>query len=236
MWISLQAPLAMDKSTMTDPQDPATPRGRGAGRTTRDDWLNSALDTLVSEGVEYVKVLTLAEKLDCARSSFYWYFKNRSELLDALLDHWQNTNTKAIIDAATLPAGTINEALGNLYASWLAGGEFDTQLDFAIRDWARRSGTVRRALDLSDMARIEAISAMFRRFDYPESEADVRGRIVYFTQIGYATLDQRESWETRISRSRDYLFCMTGQRPSDDEASAIIGQTQHFLERETPKT
>jgi len=224
---------------MTAPDQPepaeSQSRGRGPGRTTREDWLQSALDTLISEGVDSVKVLTLAEKLDCARSSFYWYFKNRSELLDALLDHWQNTNTKAVIDACNQPASTINAALGNLYASWTAGGEFDTQLDFAIRDWTRRSGTVRRALDISDTARIEAIAAMFVRFGFEENEADVRGRIVYFTQIGYATLDQRESWETRIARSRDYLYCMTGQRPTDDEARAIIGQTMTLVERSNRK-
>lgn len=218
-------------SDITPPDDPQKTRGRGPGRTTREDWLDAALDTLVSEGVDSVKVLSLAEKLDCARSSFYWYFKNRSALLDALLDHWQATNTRAIIDATNQPAATINEALGTLYTSWLTEGGFDTQLDFAIRDWARRSDPVRRALDLSDTARIEAITTMFRRFGYPESEADVRARIVYFTQIGYATLDQQESWETRISRSRDYLYCMTGQRPSDDEARTLIGRTMALVEK-----
>ncbi|MCB1407486.1 MAG: TetR/AcrR family transcriptional regulator [Rhodobacteraceae bacterium] len=206
-------------------------RGRGPGRTTREDWLNAALDTLVFEGVDSVKVLTLAEKLDCARSSFYWYFKNRSELLDALLDHWQTTNTKALIDAANHPAATINEALVTLYISWLAEGGFDTHLDFAIRDWARRSGTVRRALDISDTARIDAITGMFRRFGYPEGEADVRGRIVYFTQIGYAALDQRESWEARIARSKDYLFCMTGRRPTEIEARSLVERTMALVVR-----
>ena len=204
-------------------------RGRGPGRTTREDWLASALDTLVSEGVDSVKVLTLADKLDCARSSFYWYFKNRSELLDALLDHWQNTNTKALIDATMQPSQSINQALGMLYVIWLAGGEFDTQLDFAIRDWARRSGTVRRALNISDTARIKAIADMFQRFGFPEGEADVRGRIVYFTQIGYATLDERESWETRIARSHDYLYCMTGIRPTEEEAGTLINRTMDLV-------
>lgn len=209
--------------------DPTKPRTRGPGRTTRDDWLCSALDVLVSDGVDSVKVLTLAERLDCARSSFYWYFKNRSELLDALLDHWQATNTRALIEAASLPATTINEALATLYASWTAEGAFDTQLDFAIRDWARRSGTVRRALDISDAARIDAIAGMFARHGYPPGEADVRGRIVYFTQIGYATLDQRESWETRLARSRDYLFCMTGVPPTEAEAAALVEQTRKMV-------
>jgi len=205
------------------------PRTRGPGRTTREDWLRSALDVLISDGVDSVKVLTLAERLDCARSSFYWYFKNRSDLLDALLDHWQATNTRALIEAANRPAETINRALGNLYSSWTAEGAFDTQLDFAIRDWARRSGTVRRALDISDAARIDAIAGMFARYGYPPNEADVRGRIVYFTQIGYATLDQRESWETRISRSRDYLYCMTGVRPTEAEAAQLIEETRQMI-------
>lgn len=214
--------------------DPQKTRHRGPGRTSREDWLNAALDTLIMEGVEQVKVLTLAEKLDCARSSFYWYFKNRAELLDALLDHWQATNTRALIEAANQPAETIIQALSGLYASWTVGGDFDMWLDFAIRDWARRSGTVRRALDISDTARIDAIAGMFRRFGYADGEADVRGRIVYFTQIGYATLDQRESWEDRIARSRDYLFCMTGVHPTEAEAKTLIETTRQRLGTRRP--
>ena len=75
-------------------------RGRGPGRTTREDWIQIALDTLISEGVDSVKVLVLAQKLDCARSSFYWYFKNRTDLLDSLLDYWQITNTRALVTSA----------------------------------------------------------------------------------------------------------------------------------------
>ena len=196
-------------------------RGRGPGRTTREDWIHTALDTLISEGVENVKVLLLAEKLDCARSSFYWYFSNRADLLESLLDYWQSTNTGALVRCANQPAESINFALGHLFASWVSGDEFDTQLDFAIRDWARRSGSVRRALDLSDSVRINAISGMFERFDYPQREADVRARIVYFTQIGYDALDQRESWETRLSRGYDYLYCMSGRKPTDREVKQL---------------
>lgn len=194
---------------------------RGPGRTTREDWLEVALETLVKEGVDQVKVLTLASKLDCARSSFYWYFKNRSELLEALIDHWANTNTRALIEAASQPADTVLYALGNLYASWVKRDKFDTKLDLAMREWARKSEKVRRALDVNEGARLEAIAAMFRRYDYPFSEADVRARIVYFTQIGYATKDDNESWELRISRGRDYLYCMTGRHPTDAEVQAL---------------
>ena len=198
---------------------------RGPGRTTREDWLATALDTLISEGVDCVKVISLAAKLDCARSSFYWYFKNRAELLEALLDHWDATNTKALIHATNQPASSICHALTNLYRCWVTGEEFDSRLDMAIRDWSRRSGSIRAALDISDSSRIAAIEAMFRRYGYAKGEADVRARIVYFTQIGYTALDQRESWETRHSRGRQYLYCMTGVYPTDEELQSLIDAT-----------
>jgi AcrR family transcriptional regulator len=200
-------------------------QGRGAQRTTKQDWINCALDTLVSEGVENVKVLLLSEKLNCARSSFYWYFKNRAELLDALLDHWQTTNTKAIVDAAKLPVATINQGLVNVYACWVTSGKFDTRLDFAVRDWARRSGSVRHALDNSDAIRLNALSAMFERFDFAKSEAEVRARIIYYTQIGYNALDVQETMDLRMERGPDYLFCMTGVKATQSELDALASGT-----------
>ncbi|MDB9707252.1 TetR/AcrR family transcriptional regulator [Planktotalea frisia] len=197
------------------------PRVRGPGRTSREDWIQIALDTLISEGVGSVKVLVLAQKLDCARSSFYWYFKNRTDLLDSLLDHWQMTNTRALVSSANKPASSVNVALTNVFSSWVSGGEFDTQLDFAIREWARRSGTVRRAVDISDAARIDALAGMFLRFNFANGEAEVRARIVYFTQIGYDALDQQENADIRRSRARDTLFCMTGKLPTDAEVDAL---------------
>ena len=197
------------------------PRGRGPTRHTKDDWIRAALDTLISEGVENVKVLVLSAKLETSRSSFYWHFESRADLLDTLLDHWRQTNTQAIVEGASLSATSITDAIVNVYASWVGAGRFNTRLDFAIRDWARRSGSVRRALDQSDNDRVEALAQMFQRFDYPVSESQVRARILYYTQIGYDALDQQESWETRISRVWDYLYCISGREPSDAEVKRL---------------
>ena len=62
---------------------------------------------------------------------------------------------------------------------------------------------------------------MFLRFGYAQSEAEVRARIIYFTQIGYDALDQRESSEIRRSRAEDTLFCMTGARPTEAEVNKL---------------
>lgn len=206
---------------------------RGPGRTTREDWLEAALQTLISEGVNEVKILTLAGKLDCARSSFYWYFKNRSELLDALLEIWATKNTRAIISAAKVPADSINFALAQLYVEWLSGEKFDVSLDFAIRDWAKHSEPVKQLVIIGDTTRMNAIASMFIRHDYKPDEANIRARIVYLTQIGYSTMDQRETWEQRSSRAELYLQCMTGIEPSDKEIDSIINPVKQTKKSST---
>ena len=58
----------------------------GNVKATPGDWLDLALTVLALEGVDHVTVLNLSERLRVSRSSFYWYFRNRDELLGALLD------------------------------------------------------------------------------------------------------------------------------------------------------
>ncbi|MEO0504098.1 MAG: TetR/AcrR family transcriptional regulator, partial [Pseudomonadota bacterium] len=119
--------------------DPAKDPLIGNIKVTRQDWMNAALAVLKSGGVEAVKVADLAAQLQVSRSSFYWYFKNRTDLLDALLAHWEATNTAALVAQAHAPAQTITEACCNIFRCNIDTRLFDPQLDFAIRDWARRS-------------------------------------------------------------------------------------------------
>lgn len=182
-------------------------------KVTREDWLNVALDVFVSDGVEQVKVLALSDRLDVSRSSFYWYFKSREDLLDALLKHWQETNTAALIGQAQAPAVTITEAVCNVFRCVVDEQLFNTRLDFAVRDWARRSGTVRRVLDQSDQARLSALEAMFGRFGYEPTEAHTRARILYFMQLGYDAAELNEPLEERLQLVPSYLLGFTGRKP-----------------------
>ena len=183
------------------------------GRTTQEDWLTLALDILVSDGVENVKVLTLAQRLDVSRSSFYWFFKSRQDLLDRLLDRWRQTNTAAIVERAGRPADNIVQAVLNVFECWVDDRLFDPKLDFAIREWSRRSGPVRHVVDQADDARIEALKQMYSRHGYATDDAFVRARVLYFMQIGYYSLELREPMETRMAYVEAYLRSFTGQEP-----------------------
>ena len=107
-------------------------------KVTRDDWLNAARAALIADGVDAVKVLALAIELDVSRSSFYWYFKNRDELLAALLDHWEERNTQSIVRQCALEAGCISEGACTFFRCFIDPRLFDRGLDFAVRAWARQ--------------------------------------------------------------------------------------------------
>lgn len=217
------------KPTLLHRDDPDAEPLVGNVKVTRDDWLNVATDVLVSDGVDQVKVLGLADRMGVSRSSFYWYFKSRQDLLDALLKSWQAMNTAAMIAQAERPAATITAAVCNIYRCVANRDLFDTPLDFAIRDWARRSGKVRRVLDLSDARRIEALTTMFERYDYPASEAAIRARVLYYMQIGYDLTELNEPVDVRLATVEQYLFVITGRHAAPGEVEEFTDYSrQHW--------
>ena len=207
---------------MIAPQDEPAP---GNIKATRSDWINLALQTLISDGIESVRVLTLGQKLGVSRSSFYWYFQSRQDLLDQLLTHWHDTNTKAIVERAGRPAATIIMGVMNVFECWADERLFDPRLDIAVREWPRRSDDVRAAIDHADNDRLGAIREMYRRHGYDEEDAFIRARVLYYMQIGYYVLDLKEPVEARVSHLAAYLRAFTGQEPSE----ADVAHFMHFI-------
>jgi AcrR family transcriptional regulator len=191
----------------------------GNTKVTREDWLAVAMELLISDGVSEVKVLTIGERLGVSRSSFYWYFKSRKDLLEHLLAEWERTNTAVMLAHSALPADTITGALNNFFQCVVDPNGFNHRLDFAIREWARRDGSVRRVVDRSDQARHAAIARMFMRHGYTEGEADIRARVLYYQQIGYYALELEETVEERLTRVGGYLYAFTGVQPSLEEVA-----------------
>lgn len=186
-------------------------------KATRADWLAAAMEVLISGGVSEVKVLKLSQRLGVSRSSFYWYFDSRKDLLAQLLQQWEHTNTGIMVDHASMPAKTITGALNNFFRCVVGPKGFNHRLDFAIREWARRDASVRAEVDRGDAARHAAIAEMFRRHGYPEDEADIRARVLYYQQIGYYALELGESLEERLARAPGYVFAFTGVAPTKEE-------------------
>ncbi|MEP2030661.1 MAG: TetR/AcrR family transcriptional regulator [Paracoccaceae bacterium] len=216
-----------DQPAVLHRDDPEKEPLVGNVKVTRRDWLNAAMDVLINDGVDQVKVLVLATRLGVSRSSFYWYFKSRQDLLNALLQEWQNTNTAVLVAKANAPAETITGALCNVFHCVVDPSLFNTSLDFAIRAWARGSPTVRRVQDQSDAVRLTALADMYRRFGYEDLEAVTRARILYFMQMGYNDADLNEPMDERIKHVPMYLLGFTGKEARPEEIGAFRDYVDH---------
>ena len=191
------------------------------GRSTREDWLNLAIATLIDEGVSQVKVQVMARKLGVSRSSFYWFFESIQALQDEMLQVWLRKNTGPIIERALRPATTVNKAVCNVFECWLINDMFDPDLDIAVRFWGRHEPRIRSVLEEADRQRVDALARMFIRYGYPAEESVTRARVIYYTQIGHFTLQVRESLTERFSHLRSYLVTFTGVEPTEDDMQGL---------------
>ena len=95
-------------------------------RGSHDGWLEAAYDFLLEFGVDSVRILPLAKKLSLSRTSFYWFFKDREELLAALIARWRNKNTGNIVKQSAAYAESLTEATLNVFDCWLDRTLFDS--------------------------------------------------------------------------------------------------------------
>ncbi|MGR3460858.1 MAG: TetR/AcrR family transcriptional regulator [Roseovarius sp.] len=200
------------KPSTTDEQDKSS-----GWRGSREIWLAAAKQAFLETGLDAVKIQPLATRLNISRTSFYWFFKDRNALLDALLEEWDAKNTGAFVDATGAYAETIAEAVLNLIAVFHDQDLFEPQLDFAVRGWAHQSDDVMARVNAADERRLGAIRAMFKRFGFPPENADVRARTVYLVQIGYISMQVRESRAARMARVPGYVETFCGEPPTQGE-------------------
>lgn len=201
-------------------------RNERGWRGTPDLWLDAAYDLLVEGGVEAVKVMPLAQRLGLSRTSFYWHFPDREALLSGLIARWQAQNTGNLVARCEAPAETVAEAMLNLFDCWVEPALFDSRLEFAMRTWALTDRAVSAAMDQADATRIAAITALFRRFGFPEDEADTRARTLYLTQVGYIALRSNETFAQRMARIPAYVLTFCGMPPSSDDVAAFEARHQ----------
>ncbi|MDR5815591.1 MULTISPECIES: TetR/AcrR family transcriptional regulator [unclassified Caballeronia] len=186
-------------------------------RGSADMWLDCAYESLLEGGVEAVRILPLAKKLNLARTSFYWFFRDRDELLNALVARWEEKNTGNWVTRNEAYADSICEAMLNIFDCWFDDSLFDTRFEAAIRNWAQQSPEITRLIQKDDALRIDVLTATFVRFGYDADVADVRARTTYLTQVGYAAMRAEESFETRMKRIPAFVEVFTGVRPQEHE-------------------
>lgn len=193
-------------------------------RASREVWLGAAYNLFVTDGIDAVKIMPLAKRLNLTRTGFYWYFRDLTELHDAIIDIWQTRNTGIVVDRCLAPADSLCAALFNLIDCWIDKDLFDAPLDLAIRNWARNDARLQALVDQSDRDRLDAVKALFARFGHTSDAAHYRALTVILTQTGYYSMHVSEPRVQRAIAGCQYVEIFAGEPPSQSEKDAFLAR------------
>jgi len=177
----------------------------------RQAWLDVAREALIEEGTAGVEVKKLAKRLRSSRGGFYWFFKNRQQLLEELLAYWAKTGTTLFEKILRTPGRNGMEEYLALTNLWIDESDYDPKWDGAVRDWARTSEVVRKVVAGVDQRRIAILEQIFQDMGYRGKEAHIRARITYYHQVGYYALGVQESRKERLELLPFYKRVLTGR-------------------------
>jgi AcrR family transcriptional regulator len=206
-----------------------------------ETWLATARSVLAEEGIAAVKVDSLAQRLGVTRGGFYHHFRDRADLLERLLEHWEEV-------ALFLPPGRAPrdpaEALAVIDAQvrhLIEERDYDPRFDMAVRAWGQADATVAAAVERMDRRRIAALTRIFVALGCERLEAAIRARVLYFHQIGYYAIGVRATaaarlraadryvrilcGEDHLERARAWASSQAAQRPASVRRARVSGRT-----------
>jgi AcrR family transcriptional regulator len=183
----------------------------------REEWLDAARSILIEQGVDAVKVEPLASMLEISRSSFYWHFKNRQDLLNALVEYWTEVNDRVLRSLVKPQESDPKEPeklaklrLRQLVMLFIDERQFSSQFDMAMREWARKDAAVEKEVARIDRQRIAHLQKIFQNMGHSKTDSLIRAKLLYFHQLGYYLTGIKESEEVRKRVAPRYLELLSG--------------------------
>jgi AcrR family transcriptional regulator len=148
---------------------------------TRDTWIAAAVAAFARGGVDAVRVEALAAGLAVTKGSFYWRFRNRGDLLEAVLARWEE-ETRWVVAEATR-ADAPRDRLRRFFE--LVAATRDSPPDVEVRAWARRDPRVAGRVAATERRRLAFVHAELRRAGIADAEAGRRARAAYLATQGW---------------------------------------------------
>ncbi len=187
---------------------------RGRKGRSKADWLEAGLEALCEGSIEFVTVERLAGRLGIAKSGFYWHFKNREELLEALLDYWVDETTGIAAQNVEMLAMEPKQRLANLAEMIL---EYDlARFDVPMRQWALADKRAEEAVRKVNKMRSDFVETAFAQLGFKGD--DLRMRTMLY--VGYHTFEGSIFRDMPLERRRnliagrvDFLTSLEGKSP-----------------------
>ena len=177
---------------------------------TRDDWISGAWDMLGENGLDGVRVEPLARRLGVTKGSFYWHFKDRQQLVEALLDRWfliWDGQMSPHMEQAADPA----DRVWALFESVV--GRVTRGQTVSLRMLSHSDADVARRIEERDAQRLAFLMEQLVAIGFSSDEARVRGQVYQTIMTGEYLRSGGLPLEERIARARSYHLMLSSLNP-----------------------
>lgn len=155
----------------------------------RAAWIKGALAALSEDGHSGLRVETLAKRLHVTKGSFYWHFRDRRDLVDAVLEEWKNGRIADIRKQTATQPGEELAALLHTIDVYSAGrNRKGLPIEIAVREWARRDARAAEVVEEVDAERLACASRLFVSLGLTPAEAAARSVLLYAYVFGFSLM------------------------------------------------
>lgn len=158
---------------------------KGQAGLSRADWAEAALSALEAGGMPAVAVEPLAKQLGTTKGSFYWHFKDRADLIDAVVELWERRYvTEAIARLSTIDDPTTR--LERLFA--VAATPGTGRIDLALTEASKTNPVITDTIRRVQTRRVEFLAEIYEELDVAPDTARQLAVLALLAQAGMAVV------------------------------------------------
>jgi AcrR family transcriptional regulator len=155
----------------------------------RGSWIKGALIALGDQGHVGLRVEVLAKRLKVTKGSFYWHFRDRRDLLDAVLGAWKDGRIRDIRKQTATADGGERAALRHAIDVYSASrNRRGLPIELAVREWARHDPAAAAAVEEVDAERLHCTERLFIAAGVPPEQAKARSILLYAYVFGFSLM------------------------------------------------
>jgi len=182
---------------------PAGNRPRAA--LDRNEWVEAAIEMLAEQGVPGMRIEVLAKNFGVTKGSFYWHFKDRQDLFDAVLQTWRDGRIRDIDKQSVATPGREHDQLLHLMDVYGATrNRKGISIELAVREWARRDAHAAAVVEEVDTWRLECTRKLFLARGVPDEEAKSRSLLLYAYVFGQSLM-ACDRFDPRVSDFKRWI-------------------------------
>ncbi len=173
------------------------------GRLSADDWVSAALERIAEDGLGKLAIEPLAQDLGVTKGSFYWHFRSRDALIDAVLERWRQLGERdllADLGAIADPRRRLRQVFQRVAA------EVQSHRVHAALLKALEMPRVRDAVENAAQQHLTLLAEAYRQIGQSPATAMNSARLAYAAYLGFMQMNLVFGHE-RISQEQynDYV-------------------------------